>query len=51
MNVALQAQFQSAPVMLFKMIPYIFTIVALVFFGSKHAGPKANGQPYNREIR
>ena len=50
-NVALQAQFQSAPVMFFKMIPYIFTIVALVFFGSKHAGPKANGQPYNREIR
>ena len=50
-NVALQAQFQSAPVMFFKMIPYIFTIVALVFFGSKHAGPKANGQPYNRESR
>ena len=51
LNVALQAQFQAAPVMFFKMIPYIFTIVALIFFGSKHAGPKANGQPYFREQR
>ncbi len=51
LNVALQAQFQSAPVMFFKMIPYIFTIIALIFFGSKHAGPKANGQPYYREQR
>lgn len=51
LNVALQASFQSAPVMFFKMIPYIFTIVALIFFGSKHAGPKANGQPYFREQR
>lgn len=50
-NVALQAQFQWAPVMFFKMIPYVFTIVALIFFGSKHAGPKANGQPYFREMR
>ena len=51
LNVALQAQFQAAPVMFFKMIPYIFTIIALMFFGSKHAGPKANGQPYFREQR
>ena len=51
LNVALQAQFQAAPVMFFKMIPYVFTIVALIFFGSKHAGPKANGQPYFRESR
>ena len=51
LNVALQAQFQAAPVMFFKMIPYIFTIIALLFFGSKHAGPKANGQPYFRESR
>ena len=51
LNVALQAQFQSAPVMFFKMIPYVFTLVALMFFGSKHAGPKACGQPYNRESR
>ena len=48
---ALQASFQSAPVMFFKMIPYIFTIVALMFFGSKHGGPKANGKPYFRESR
>jgi len=51
LNVALQAQFQAAPVMFFKMIPYIFTIIALIFFGSRHAGPKANGQPYYREQR
>lgn len=51
LNVALQAQFQAAPVMFFKMIPYIFTIIALIFFGSKHAGPKASGQPYFRESR
>lgn len=51
LNVALQAQFNAAPVMFFKMIPYIFTIIALVFFGSRHAGPKANGQPYYRESR
>lgn len=51
LNVALQAQFQAAPVMFFKMIPYLFTIIALLFFGSKHAGPKANGQPYFRESR
>ncbi|WP_322155433.1 ABC transporter permease [Paratractidigestivibacter sp.] len=51
LNVALQASFQSAPVMFFKMIPYIFTIVALVFFGSRHGGPKACGKPYFRESR
>ena len=51
LNVALQASFQSAPVMFFKMIPYIFTIVALMFFGSKHGGPKDNGKPYFRESR
>ena len=51
LNVALQAQFQAAPVMFFKMIPYVFTIIALVIFGSKRAGPKANGQPYLREER
>jgi simple sugar transport system permease protein len=51
LNVALQAQFQAAPVMFFKMIPYVFTIIALVFFGSRHTGPKANGQPYYREQR
>lgn len=51
LNVALQAQFQAAPVMFFKMIPYVFTIVALIIFGSRHAGPKANGQPYLREER
>ena len=51
LNVALQASFQSAPFMFFKMIPYIFTIVALMFFGSKHGGPKANGKPYFRESR
>ncbi len=51
LNVALQASFQSAPVMFFKMIPYIFTIIALMFFGSKHGGPKACGKPYFRESR
>jgi len=51
LNVALQAQFQAAPVMFFKMIPYLFTIVALVFFGSRRAGPRASGQPYFREQR
>lgn len=51
LNVALQASFQAAPVMFFKMIPYVFTIIALLFFGSKHTGPKANGKPYFRESR
>lgn len=51
LNVALQAQFQAAPVMFFKMIPYVFTIIALIVFGSRHAGPKAGGQPYFREQR
>lgn len=51
LNVALQASFQSAPVMFFKMIPYVFTIIALMFFGSKHGGPKACGKPYFRESR
>ncbi len=51
LNVALQASFQSSPVMFFKMIPYVFTLIALLFFGSKHAGPKANGKPYFRESR
>lgn len=51
LNVALQAQFNASPVMFFKMIPYAFTIIALVFFGSRRAGPKANGQPYYRESR
>ena len=50
-NIALQAQFNAAPTMFFKMIPYVFTIVALIIFGAKNAGPKANGQPYNREMR
>ena len=44
-SVALQAQFQAAPIMFFKMIPYVFTIVALIFFGSRSAGPKASGKP------
>ena len=50
-SVALQAQFQAAPIMFFKMIPYVFTIVALIFFGSRSAGPKASGKPYLREQR
>lgn len=50
-SVALQAQFQAAPIMFFKMIPYVFTIVALIFFGSRNAGPKASGKPYLREQR
>ena len=50
-SVALQAQFQAAPIMFFKMIPYVFTIVALVFLGSRNAGPKASGKPYLREQR
>ena len=33
------------------MIPYVVTLVALLWFGSKQPGPKANGQPYFREQR
>lgn len=51
LNVAFQAQLQNAPIMFFKMIPYVFTLIALLFFGSKKAGPKANGQAYFRESR
>ena len=35
----------------FQMIPYVVTLVALLWFGSKQPGPKANGQPYFREQR
>ena len=51
LQIVLQVNVQGAPYQFFQMIPYIVTLVALVFFGSKRLGPKANGQPYYRESR
>lgn len=51
LQIVLQVNVQGAPYQFFQMIPYVVTLVALVFFGSKRLGPKANGQPYYREER
>ncbi len=52
---ALQIRFQllspSTPYQILQMMPYIFTLLVLAFFGIKKSGPKANGQPYYREER
>jgi simple sugar transport system permease protein len=51
MQLRLQVGTDLIPYQLFQMIPYVMTLVALTVFGSKIAGPKANGKPYFREER
>ena len=51
LQIVLQVNVQGAPYQFFQMIPYVVTLVALIIFGSKRNGPKANGQPYYRESR
>ena len=50
-QINLQIFAQQVPYQFFQMLPYVFTILALVFFGAGKIGPKANGQPYYRESR
>ena len=49
LQIALQVYVQDAPYQFFQMIPYVVTLIALLCFGLKHAGPKANGLPHFRE--
>ncbi|QOY60253.1 ABC transporter permease [Thermophilibacter immobilis] len=51
LQIVLQIHAQGIPYQFFQMIPYVVTLVVLVFFGSGRAGPKANGRPYFREER
>ncbi len=51
LQINLQIFAQGVPYQFFQMLPYIFTVLALVAFGAGKAGPKANGQPYYRESR
>ena len=51
LQIRLQLLSPGTPYQLLQMIPYIFTLLALVFFGIKKTGPKANGQAYYREER
>lgn len=51
MQIRLQILSPQTPYQLLQMIPYVCTLLALVFFGIKKAGPKAKGKPYYREER
>lgn len=51
LQIRLQLVSPNVPYQFFQMIPYIFTLLALIFLGIKKAGPKSNGQPYYREER
>lgn len=51
LQIRLQIVSPSTPYQLLQMIPYIATLLALLFFGIRRSGPKANGQPYFREER
>lgn len=51
LQIRLQIVSPDIPYQLLQMIPYAFTLLALIFFGIKKNGPKANGQPYYREER
>ena len=51
LQIRLQLVSPETPYQLFQMIPYVFTLLALIFLGIKKAGPKAIGQPYYREER
>lgn len=49
LQIVLQVSIPAMPYQFFQMIPYLVTLIALVIFGSKRLGPKANGQPYYHE--
>ena len=51
LQIRLQTSSVGIPYQFFQMIPYIATVIVLIIFGSKNAGPKAKGQPYRREQR
>lgn len=51
LQITLQVQAPGVPYQFFQMIPYVMTVIALLWFGSKQVGPAANGQPYFREQR
>lgn len=51
LQLRLQVMNAAVPYQLFQMIPYVFTLAALAFFGIRKAGPKASGKPYRREER
>jgi len=51
LQIRLQIVSPSTPYQLLQMIPYVATLLALLFFGIRRSGPKANGQPYFREER
>lgn len=51
LQLRMQVMNADTPYQLYQMIPYISTVAALAFFGSRKAGPKSNGQPYFREER
>ena len=51
LQIVLQINMPAAPYQFFQMIPYVMTLAALIVFGSKRNGPKANGQPYYRGQR
>lgn len=49
LQIRLQILSPATPYQLVSMLPYAFTLAALIIFGIKKAGPKANGKPYLRE--
>lgn len=49
LQLRLQILSPNTPYQLVSMLPYAFTLAALIIFGIKKAGPKANGKPYFRE--
>jgi len=51
LQIRLQLISPGTPYQLLQMIPYVFTLLALVCFGINKSGPKANGQSYFREER
>lgn len=51
LQLRLQVIDSTIPYQILAMLPYAITLISLVIFGSKNAGPKANGQPYYREAK
>lgn len=51
LQLRLQVLDNSIPYQILAMLPYAITLFSLIFFGSKNAGPKANGKPYYREAK
>lgn len=51
LQLRLQILDSSIPYQILAMLPYLITLVTLIIFGSKNAGPKANGKPYYREAK